>query len=498
MTAPLAAAGLALLPYLQALRHGYVSFDDPQMIEGNPLVTGESGALAAFTSLRMTSWQPLGWLLYRVLHALGGGSPAPFHAAAIGLHALNAGLLAALLLRLLPKAPVAAALGALLWAWHPVQVESVAWASQLSDVLCATFVLAGLLLRAHERRSEGIALFALACLCRWKAIVFLPLAFVLDEAMGKKRKAWEYAVLACLSAALVAINAMAKATGGYAASFRWGVLVEGFSWQLGKIFMPLNLAPSHVFQGSPSPISWVVLIGFISFAVYAWRRSRALLFALLAFAISLAPTLIAVRPGAVPLYDHHLYMPLCLFAAAAAVSLPRWPLAAVVLALGVGSSVQASHWKDSESLWARVLSVYPESQTARYNLALSRGSQGRWLDALLAVDAQLSMFPADKAASDFRAILLDRAAPEKGQRARLLSDAASSRFESGDAAGAAATLQEARALAPKEPMILVNSAIAAAALGKREEARLYLKRALSVSPGFSPAKEALARLEAAK
>jgi tetratricopeptide (TPR) repeat protein len=274
-----------------------------------------------------------------------------------------------------------------------------------------------------------------------------------------------------------------------------------------KIFLPFGLAPSHVFQGSPTAVSYAVLIGFsfaVAVAVYGSRRSRAFLFGLLAFAVCLAPTLIAVRPGAVPLYDHHLYMPLCLLTAMAAFAVAqgkprlRWPAAALVLALGLGSTVQAGYWKDSESLWGRVLAVYPESQTARYNLALSRGSQGRWLDALLAVDAQLAIFPADEAAADFREILLNRAAPAKDARARLLSDAASARFEAGDAAGAAATLQEARALAPREPMILVNSAIAAAALGKRAEARLYLRRALAAEPGNARAKEALAALEAAR
>src|SRR5581483_2130980 len=61
-----------------------------------------------------------------------------------------------LLLRLI-AAPWPAALGALLFALHPVQVESVAWASGTKDVLCGLFSVAALLEYANFTAACGLA-----------------------------------------------------------------------------------------------------------------------------------------------------------------------------------------------------------------------------------------------------------------------------------------------------------------------------------------------------
>src|SRR5688572_9554470 len=70
-------------------------------------------------------------------------SPRVFHMTSVVLHATAAVIAFLLLRRLLPN-EFAAAIGALLFALHPVQVESVAWVSGMKDLLCGLFSLVAL------------------------------------------------------------------------------------------------------------------------------------------------------------------------------------------------------------------------------------------------------------------------------------------------------------------------------------------------------------------
>src|SRR5258706_771380 len=82
-------------------------------------------------------------MLAAVAHASGEAGPLPaglFHAASLLFHILTSLVVFALLRRLVVN-PTAVLFGALLFALHPVQVETVAWASGLKDVLCGFLIL---------------------------------------------------------------------------------------------------------------------------------------------------------------------------------------------------------------------------------------------------------------------------------------------------------------------------------------------------------------------
>ena len=137
----LAAATLAV--FYPALRHQFVSFDDPDYVTANTHVkgglTGEDVAWA-FRASHAGNWHPLTWMSHQLDVQLYGLNPAGHHLTSLLFHALNTILLFSLLRRL-TGALGRSAFVAALFALHPLHVESVAWISERKDVLSAFFFL---------------------------------------------------------------------------------------------------------------------------------------------------------------------------------------------------------------------------------------------------------------------------------------------------------------------------------------------------------------------
>jgi hypothetical protein len=136
-----ALAVVTLLIYLPMLWHGFVNYDDPDYITGNAHVTGgltRANVVWAFTSNDAANWHPLTWLSHMMDCQLFGVNPAGHHLMNLLFHTANT-LLLFLLLEKLTGALWRSAMVAALFAWHPLHVESVAWASERKDVLSAFF-----------------------------------------------------------------------------------------------------------------------------------------------------------------------------------------------------------------------------------------------------------------------------------------------------------------------------------------------------------------------
>ena len=480
---PAAVAVLAAVPFAGVLNHALVTWDDPFTIETNPL---NSLPLAqflkqSFTSAYMTAWQPLGWCYYRLLHSSFGAAPLPYLLSSLILHAANAALLYLILLELRgskKEAVLGCAVASLLWAWHPIQSESVAWASALSDLMAAFFVLLGFLLRERGRAGSGALSFLLASLCRWKSLAYPIFVYVRDSAKGRPKAApenkLEYPFLLVVSVGALLGNALGKSSAGLAASFRPHEISAGLLWQLSKLPLPLNLAPGAFFDGNNNPWSIptlpcaVAITALLGVVLYFRRTHRDAVLCFGAFFLASLPPLLASSKGPIFLYDHHLYL------ASTALVVPfafisstrRWPLIAVAVLFAGLSALQTRYWSGSEALWTRVNAVHPRSQSGHLNLGAFLGSQGRYPEALLAADEQLALYPGDPLALELRSKIYAQAGSTKSDRAHLESDAAVFLFEKGDAEGALARLEKALLLSPGDPQIEANIKIAKARLGR--------------------------------
>ena len=203
---PVAVFLIAALPFARTVRYGIVNCDDYDYVQH----AAEPGGL---WDVREAIWMPLTWLSYKAdLGVAGwldgdegrpGAAPAEaayrrraaayrlMHAHSVLVHAVNAVLLWCLLRLVLARVcggggaralDLVAGAAALFWAVHPLRCESVCWIASRKDVLSMAWLLLALILWVRGRWAAAVGSFALSAMCKPSAMVFTPLAFVLDWA----------------------------------------------------------------------------------------------------------------------------------------------------------------------------------------------------------------------------------------------------------------------------------------------------------------------------
>jgi hypothetical protein len=176
-----------VLAFSGVLKNGFVDFDDPFYITGNPMTRqglSLSTVVWAFTTGFAANWHPLTWLSVMLDVELFGLEPSGHHAMSLGLHALNTALVFAFMRRLgFSRGPSAFAAG--LFGLHPLHVESVAWAAERKDVLSMAFGLLTLLAYipyaeapSWRRMTLVTGLFALGLMAK-PMLVTLPFVLLL-------------------------------------------------------------------------------------------------------------------------------------------------------------------------------------------------------------------------------------------------------------------------------------------------------------------------------
>ncbi len=176
--------------------HPFVSYDDPVYVSENPVVARGltlEGLRWAFGA-RAGNWHPLTWLAHMLDCQLFGLRAGAHHLVNAALHALNAALLWAALLRL-TRASWTSLFVAALFALHPLRVESVAWASERKDVLAGTFWMLALLAYERWARRGGAGRYLVVALClalglmAKSMLVTLPCVFLLLDhwPLGRSR-----------------------------------------------------------------------------------------------------------------------------------------------------------------------------------------------------------------------------------------------------------------------------------------------------------------------
>ncbi len=137
----LALAVITAALYLPMTHHAFVNFDDDDYITNNSHVQAgltRAGVIWAFQTGAAANWHPLTWLSHMLDCQLYGLYPGGHHSTNLIFHVINT-LLLFLWLRQITGTLWRSAMVAALFAWHPLHVESVAWASERKDVLSTFF-----------------------------------------------------------------------------------------------------------------------------------------------------------------------------------------------------------------------------------------------------------------------------------------------------------------------------------------------------------------------
>jgi protein O-mannosyl-transferase len=415
-----------LVSYNPVTHNGFLDYDDDQYITNNPHVrAGLTWATVkwAFTTYDQANWHPLTWLSHALDCELLGLNPSGHHYVNVLLHAANAVLLF-LLLQSATGFRWRSLMVAALFALHPTNVESVAWAAERKNVLSMLFFLLALhayvwyTRRPEVRRYAAVAFFfALALLSKPQVITFPFLLCLFDywplcrigapavagpAAQGNLPKLWsgwlvlEKLPLLLLSAASAVVTMKAQKTGGavqtlsqYSPLLRLETAVISYVDYLGKALWPSKLVALYPHPTKLYP-AWqvgasVVLLMLVTALVLRARGQRYLEVGWFWFLGSLVPMIGLVQAGGQAMADRYAYIPFIgLFlmltwlvadwAQARQIS-ARWLAISAVsclLVLGTLTYRQVGYWHDIPSFWLRTLALTRDNYVAPRQSASGR------------------------------------------------------------------------------------------------------------------------------
>jgi len=307
---------VTLAVFGQTVNHEFVNYDDPKYVYENPHVTAGlmSQSIAwAFTSKYASNWHPLTWLSHMLDCQVYGLRPGGHHLTNVLIHATTAVLLLLVLLRM-TGALWPSAFVAVVFAIHPLRVESVAWVAERKDVLSGLFFVLtiGAYARYVERPSLGryslvAVAFALGLMSKpmlvtvpcvlllldyWPLRRYDPFAMRernsgLGEAKGRfplisrlvleKLPLFALAGASCVATAWAQTSVIAT-TEALPLSTRLANALIAYVAYLGQMFCPVNLAVFYPHPGAARPLQEVagallLLIG-ISAVILKWAPKR--------------------------------------------------------------------------------------------------------------------------------------------------------------------------------------------------------------------------------
>ena len=376
-------------------------WDDDVNVLQNPLVAMPvaAGLKQVFTAPFSTDYYPLTYISLALDHWVWRGQFFGYHVTQTLLHGLNAFLVVLLVWRWTRASAVALLAGA--WfAWHPVQVETVAWIAERKNVLGACLFLLAWLAYLRIDESEGkpvaiwwrftaLALFILAVLAHALVIIMPALLLLYEVCLCRQKfsrglqRTWLFFVPAGF-AALMRVLGHAR-SGQLASPFR--SLSEGILTMtkvvgeyLGTLFWPAQLSNHYTETTANSIVNTgvvVTLLWLVAWAILVWRGPtlrRWTVFGLGWFLICLVPVL-EIVPHPTVRADRYLYVAaLGIFLVIAqwlqknrAVLAVVGPLSGICL---VGLTlVRLPDWRDPKTLWSDCVRKNPRSAIGYYSLA---------------------------------------------------------------------------------------------------------------------------------
>ena len=493
----LALAILTGLVFARALSSGFVGYDDPIYVTENEVVLRGltlDGLLWSLSTFEGSTWLPVTWLSHMTDVSLFGTDPSGHHGTSVLLHAINAAL-AFLVLKRLTGRRWLALVATLLWALHPLRVESVAWVASRKDLLSASFFLLTLWTwqRWTERPKWGrYALCAVSLalgLAAKQVLVTLPCVLLLLDIWPLERyrvRRWSRLVVEKLPLFALAAAAAIVAQRSQSEAFlldpvdtalpfgeRLTTAIAAYGTYLRQTFAPFDLGVSPPL---PTGSTWLMALGVLAVvtALAVWNRRRApgFLVGWSWFLGVLVPMLGLVRFGQLQAhadrftYLAHLGLLVGLVFVAVLWMRPgatRFAAGlAVVLALFLAgrSWQQIGVWRDDETLWRHSLAL-GETSHAYFNLAEERRRAGQ-LDAAIEHSR--------------RAIELDaKNAKAFGLLGALLA-------QTGHPQEAVRVLSETTELAPSDVPARANLATLLVKQGRGKEAIPHLVRAVELEP----------------
>lgn len=406
--------------YWQVNSFQFTNYDDYDYVAANRYVQqglSFDSIVWAFQSFHAANWHPVTWLSHMIDVELYGISAGAHHLMNLLFHIINTLLLFHILNKMTEKIWPSAGV-ALLFALHPLHVESVAWVAERKDLLCALFSFLTInkyidYSRTHTSFDYGVALlfFTLGLMSK-PMIVTLPLLLLLidywplktisfastaslsdffRDGFGSKRYLSDKLPFFLLVIISCVVTVMAQSHGGamgnferYPLFFRMNNAIVSYGVYLGKFFWPADLSVFYPYEisrpiwqimGSLLLISWLTGLSLLRakkwpffFVGWSW------------YLVSLVPVIGLVQVGAQAYADRYTYLPsigifiiftwmIEKFVSNHAIK--PWLSISVVLSISAlimrVSWLQASHWENSETLFSHSTHVVKNNYIGHNN-----------------------------------------------------------------------------------------------------------------------------------
>ena len=521
---PVLIALVTVVPFLPTLDNQFVNWDDERNFLDNYQYRGLGWTHLRWmwTTSHIGHYAPLTWMTLGLDYLVWGLKPVGYHLGNLLLHAANAAVFYLVARRILGLAlpgpaqrgnvglAASAAFAALLFAIHPLRVESVAWATERRDVLSGLFYLLTLLvyLRAGEQGERGrsgywasVGLFVCALLSKSMAVSLPVVLLILDvyplRRLGGARGWWgEPARRIYLEKIPFVLLALAASGGAFIPQIegrnmpsldelsvlgRLAVSAYGLRFYLWKTVFPVSLSPLYELRGQdplalPFLLSYGVVPAVTALALILCHRLPGLPAAWLAYVVILLPVLGIFQNGPQIAADRYTYLAGLGWALlASAGMLAAWRRRsflvtglAVVLLLGLGTLTwnQVRVWHDTEKLWSHAVAIDPRSPIGQIGLGLALARQGKLAEAIAHYEQALRIKPDHSAAH---------------------TNWGDALAQQGKPAEAIEHYQQALHVKPENALAHNNWGVALLHQGRLAEAIEHFRQALIISPDFADA-----------
>lgn len=536
--APLIIIVFTGLLYNQSLNNGFLFIDDDYYVLKNQYLRDLSwnGIQAIFTHFYSFNYHPLTTISNLLEFSIWGLNPLPYHLFNLLLHLLNIWLVFRLAERLSGRF-ITAMVVSVLFAIHPMHVESVAWIAERKDVLYSAFYIGSLLayLRYCDSGNKAhyvvsIILFLLSCLSKSAAVTLPVLLLAIDFYRSRKISGsviTEKLPYLALSVLFGVLAIMSQRAGGalndmsffYSFTDRIFILTTGLAAYFVKLVWPSGLAAIHYFpdlHGGSLPwyyfasVPFLIIIGWLSARRSARRRE--ILFGLTFFLIAISVMLQFVTVGAAVYSERYTYISyIGLFYIAGQFIADAWEtkagnnvmigFIAVVLLFSYSTFARIPVWHDSETMFTDIVEKEPDNWRnafVYYYWGISRSSEGNTHGALECFDKAIKLKPDyDKAYNsrgfvhtslqNYKDAIADfsKAITLKPDNANAFNGRGWASFEIHDTSAALTDISKSIQLDPKYAEAYNNRGWIYYMAGKYDSAIADYTRSIAADPGFT-------------
>ncbi len=381
---------LSFVVYLPVLNNGFVWDDEPYIITNQLLQVINLKDI--FSQPIAGNYHPLTILVLAIEYQFFGLNETGYHVVNLLLHLINVILVFYAVFLLVNKLNVAL-VTALLFGIHPLHVESVAWISELKDMLYTLFFLASYiyyLKYMKEKRNKNyiiaLMLFSLSLLSKAMAVSLPVVLLLTDIFKGRKMSAkllYEKLPFFLLSISFGIVAVYSQESEGaildlydYTILQRIGFVCYGFLTYIYKLFLPLHLSafyPYPIDIGTSIPTHYYfymfLVLGLFAYIIYSLRYSKKILFGVGFFIITVFLVLQLLPVGNAIMADRYSYIPsIGIFFLAGEAFNFLWNkklkiisiilLCVISIFFSVKTYQRCGVWKNEMTLWSDVINQY--------------------------------------------------------------------------------------------------------------------------------------------